>query len=120
MIFYAQLMYYDMSIDEIYNSMARENFSVWEDQFKDKENIDVYVSEYQKKFCQFHSKQLTKGNSDYIKMYFSFSKKDLCECTTEIFEFVEANKIAHLSKVGERQRADSVITLSSRKWKMLN
>ena len=119
--------YKDLSYDFIYhhltrygivpgskNFMINELFDAWEKRFSHKKNIQAYVSPSWTYFCQFvprdHNKFKEARNvSNHIKLYIPLSPNYIYDGVNILFDFLDANNITHVSKVGSHTRNDSVV-----------
>lgn len=83
-------------------------FDEWIKYFKDKNNINVFVSPNWKYFCQF-----TNGNVDnldnFIKLYIPTNYNHLFKTAIELFNYLNENNISHLSKIGSEIRFDNIV-----------
>jgi hypothetical protein len=114
---YATLCFYNLSskdrpkdregrevLDGLYNGNF---FQYWIQRFQRKNNINVFVDENWKYFCQFVN---NLGSRDgYIKLYIPIDYEHLYDGANILFDFLERNNIPHQSKIGKKVRADNVI-----------
>ncbi len=85
-------------------------FPYWILQFKDIENIDVFVDENRKYFCQFvNCPNRTFGNVDPVKMYIPLKPEYLYQGANELFTFMARENIIHQSKIGSHIRFDDIV-----------
>ena len=82
-------------------------FNHWIESFKDTPNIDVFVSEQHKYFCQFTNS--TNTLSTYYKIYVPLDSKRIVEGAKQIFNFMAQNNIRHVSKIGSMFRNDVIV-----------
>ncbi|MFV0249896.1 MAG: hypothetical protein ACK5HP_02535 [Bacilli bacterium] len=108
-LIYNLLMNYGMSNEEIQNSNIKMFFSKWIDNFKSTPNINVFHSESQKKFLQFHNFSKNVNDVDFIKIYIPFKQNQMFDKVEELFNFMAENNISHFSKVSDTLRSDSVV-----------
>lgn len=107
--FYSYLMHYGLNNKNIIDKDLHVFFDEWKDYFKDKENINVFHSERQRRFLQFHNKSEDSYKIDPIKMYVPFNKENINDNVKDLFDFTEENNIYHISKVSDIVRSDSVV-----------
>ncbi len=74
-------------------------------------NIDVFVAENWKYFCQFTNRreEILKNGSDAIKMYIPLDSMHVEKGANIIFDYLAQNNIAHLSKIGKHIRFDNIV-----------
>ena len=105
---YILLMEYDIKKSDIFNEVNFNNlFFNWMDYFRQKKNIQVYVSPNQRRFLQFANGY--SAGAEYIKFYISLNTKALEEGAKRIFDFMEYNNIEHHSKVSDCVRSDCIV-----------
>lgn len=94
-----------------YNPANKDDFfSRWIEDFKNKENIDVFCSNDWRYFCQFQNGNLVnKGFNDYVKVYIPLDYDHIYEGVKSIFTFLADTNIQHLSKVSSGIRFDDVV-----------
>ena len=114
----------DLSKDTVYYHLTRGQvlpkdrnfkvsslFSKFIDDFKNKKNIQVFVSPDWQYFCQFknvkpvHKKELINP----IKMYLSVNSENIYKVTSILFNYLEKNNIYHESKIGSAIRNDCIV-----------
>ena len=79
---------------------------------KGRMNTHTFVDPGWQYFCQFISSDLkAKGTSDHIKVYVPLDHEHLERGVNELFDFLDANKISHESKVGKKVRFDDVVQI---------
>ena len=98
----------DIGLDASVNG----NFDRWCQEFGryNGKNIDVFVDPSWSYFCQFknrHNEVMEKD--DQVKVYIPLDGAHLTHGVEQIFDFLEKNNIAHLSKVGKHIRFDDVV-----------
>ena len=106
-IIYNYLIKLGVSDNDKYKN-NQEFFSKWIDYFKNKKNINVFISPTWQYFCQFINGDVYKMNN-YIKLYIPVDYNHLYRSGIEIFDFLEKNNISHLSKIGQEIRFDNII-----------
>lgn len=92
------------------NCYINNNFSDWIASFKNVKNINVFVSDNWRYFCQF-------VNDDYnvispynmIKMYIPVDDAHINEAAKRIFSFMARNGMIHHSKIGSEVRFDDIV-----------
>lgn len=103
-----------VSLDDSRYRICDNDFSKWISRFSKSKNMDVFVSEKWKYFCQF----LTKDKNEYsklycspnhIKLYIPVDSKHLQESANLIFDFISKNNITHASKIGSDVRCDDIV-----------
>lgn len=86
-------------------------FSDWINNFKNTNNIDVFVSENAKYFCQFvnteNNPSFMKG--DFIKIYIPVDEEHIYSSANMLFEYMAKNNILHSSKIGSDVRFDDIV-----------
>ena len=78
----------------------------WKQRFQNYPNLQVYESENQKGFLQFHNNH---GYNNHIKIYLSLSEQDIGPGVDMIFDYLAQNNIGHLSKVAKKDRSDVIV-----------
>ena len=82
-------------------------FNEWIRYYRNKKNIQVFVSAAWKSFCQFRNER--KANSTHIKVYLP-TKYDYLENNAKIiFDYLSKNNIQHISKINKQIRFDNVV-----------
>ena len=104
--FYGEFMSYDLANNER-SKLIRNMFGDWINNFKHKENIDVFWDKRQGRFLQFRNNK-GNGGKEY-KLYLSFLGDKMYNAVNLIFDFIEKNDIEHYSKVADIVRADSIV-----------
>lgn len=85
-------------------------FDYWVRYFSKANNINVFVSENWKYFCQFiNKKDEVLNEKECIKMYIPLDAEHLAMGATNIFSFLEKNNIPHVSKIGKHIRFDNIV-----------
>ena len=104
---YAQLMNYGLKNEEL-NLDLSNYFNDWINRFSSRANLNVFYSEIQPGFLQFHN---TKNRTDCksFKLYVSYPKDCIYECANKIFDYIEQNDMSTLSKISNIVRADSIV-----------
>ncbi len=87
-------------------------FSRWINYFQGRRNINVFVDNNRKYFCQFVNMRYHFDN--HIKVYIPIhmeagASDSIYDAARMIFDFLEKNNIAHLSKIGKRVRFDDIV-----------
>lgn len=103
---YFYLARYGLSPEEMKDRDISDNFSKWIERNKNKPNLDVFWSERQSAFLQFHN---NKNPGKEYKIYLSFHKDNIYECVNRVFDFMAENNVVHFSKVANKVRADDVV-----------
>jgi len=89
-------------------------FEYWVKRFSNVSNINVFVSENWKYFCQFtndpdfYPKEFEKEHES-IKIYIPLSSAYLKEGADQIFDYLAQNNIHHHSKIGREYRFDNIV-----------
>lgn len=83
-------------------------FDYWINNFKNKKNIDVFVSPDWSYFCQF-TNNLSASTSEFIKLYIPIDYDHLYDGANILFNFMERNNFTHLSKISKYTRVDNII-----------
>lgn len=96
------------------NFHVGDYFQYWINEFYNKDNIDVFVSENWKYFCQFKTGEL-RNERTHIKMYIPFKPEFIYESANKLFSYLAENNINHLSKIGKESRVDGVVVRVSSK-----
>lgn len=94
--------------DEQRNFHVGNYFQHWINEFYNKDNIDVFVSENWKYFCQFRTGEL-RNERTHIKMYIPFKPEFIYEGANKLFSYLAENNINHISKIGRESRVDGVV-----------
>ncbi len=85
-------------------------FSEWIRYFQNKPNIKVFVSPNWKYFCQFvNYPSQNQPLNNAIKIYLHIGSKDILEVAKILFDFLSANNICHISKIGSDIRLDDIV-----------
>ena len=95
---YGQLLTY--GIDEEKN--IKSDFKLFIENFKYKKNIYVYKESNWDYFCQFVNRKEEFTGKKAIKIFIPQDKKHIIKSALKIFNFLEENNIAHISKVASR------------------
>ena len=82
-------------------------FDTWIKRFENVRNINCFVSENWKYFCQFTNKNCNQN--DHIKMYIPLDEQHLYNGANIIFDFLASNDIKHSSKIGKHMRFDNIV-----------
>ncbi|MEG1048725.1 MAG: hypothetical protein RSA15_05505 [Bacilli bacterium] len=101
---YGELVTY--GIEE--NSKINTIFKVWTENYKFRNNIQVFIADNYKYFCQF-TNRLEEINKECIKLYIPQDKKHIQKSVIKIFDFLENNNIKHISKIAEDFRLDNIV-----------
>ena len=84
-------------------------FNYWINYFRGS-NTDVFVQDNWRYFCQFISKDKTAQRSkEHLKVYVPLDASHISMGAQMIFQFLEDNKISHLSKIGKAIRFDDIV-----------
>ena len=92
------------------NRRIESNFPNWIEYFKNTPNINVFVQDNWRYFCQFTNDDyhvITPGNM--IKMYIPVDDVHINEAAKRIFNFMSQNKMIHHSKIGSEVRFDDIV-----------
>ena len=112
---------YDISVDTIYRNLiffdVKEKrsdissfFEYWINHFKNNKNINVFVAEYNKNFCHFVNNNNYDVNAyNAIKLYIAIDKEHIHKGAQELFDFLAAENIQHISKVAKKIRFDDIV-----------
>ena len=86
-------------------------FNRWIARFKNQPNIDVFVTENWKYFCQFTNRKevFNHGRNEAIKIYVPLDIEHLEQGANQIFDFMAEKNIAHASKIGRNLRVDNIV-----------
>lgn len=104
-IIYNNLIFY--GIENPQESIS-SNFEGWVNKFKDNPNINTFVSEKWKYFCQFRNDNFTR-ESNLIKIYIPLDKEHIYEGANQLFDFISKENITHASKIGSQIRFDDIV-----------
>lgn len=80
--------------------------------FKDYENLNVFVDPNWNYFCQFISQkpnEVMAYNPNHIKLYIPLDARHIYRGVDQIFNFLSENDISHVSKVGSAIRNDDIV-----------
>ncbi len=102
---YSGLATYGLTEDEKHKSIDYL-FNEWINHFNNKK-LNVFYSEKQPGFLQFHNSTL--NNPNHVKLYLSFGKDDIEECVKIIFDYIDKMNFETYSKVARTLRSDSVV-----------
>lgn len=108
--FYGELVRVGLS-NEQKQFNVRRFYDKWIEKFKEKDNIKVFVSDSWSYWCQFTNgdEEEIKNEKSHIKMYVPFRPDTIYNGVNILFNFLAANNIKHISKVGEESRVDGVV-----------
>ena len=98
----------DIGLDASVNG----NFDRWCQEYGryNGKNIDVFVDPGWSYFCQFKNRDKeVMQRDDQVKVYIPLDGAHLTYGVEQVFDFLEKNNIAHLSKVGKHVRFDDVV-----------
>ncbi len=104
---YRYLIRLNISNEEQALAIDNSHFPAWISRFEENENIDCFVSENWKYFCQFVNGKIKQN--EYIKVYVPLDSQHIWDGVNIIFDFLSQNNIIHQSKVGKRFRFDNVV-----------
>lgn len=91
-------------------------FSSWVNYFKSIPNINVFVADNWKYFCQFQNLNNPEmEHKNEIKMYLSIDSKHIDYVAKDLFGFLARENINHISKIGSEIRSDDVVIRVFRK-----
>ena len=102
----------------VYNNLVYPNkdkesieelFPIWIKEFKDNQNIEVYIPEKWNDFCQFRSKQKDNFQNNKIKIYIAIDKAHIEESVKKIFHYLTKINAIHVSKVAKNIRYDNIV-----------
>lgn len=105
---YSNLKYLGRRV--VNDSRISDNFSDWINYFRNVNNINVFVQDNWRYFCQFVNddyKAITPHNM--IKMYIPVDDNHINEAAKRIFDFISKNKMIHHSKIGSEVRFDDIV-----------
>lgn len=107
-IIYKELIY--MGVYNSRNLSIEPLFKRWISFFDNLENLDVFVSEENKYYCQFENKNyfFSKYNN-HLKVYVPLDCEHIEYGVKLIFEFLRLFNISHCSKVGKKIRNDNIV-----------
>lgn len=106
---YKHLATYGIPSEEKTKKLS-EYFEKFQEENKDNPKMEVFVAEYWKYFCQFKSKQYAEViNKNPIKLYIPLKKENIEYSIKKIFEFINENDIAHVSKLATDVRVDDLV-----------
>lgn len=85
-------------------------FNNWIQYYSDSPQTECFVSANWRYFCQFISKDnQARMAREHIKMYIPLDGNHIEKGAKMIFDFLEKNKISHLSKIGREIRFDNIV-----------
>ncbi len=102
---YSGLANYGLNEDEKHKGIDNL-FNEWLNYYSNKK-LNVFYSERQPGFLQFHNSTL--NNPNHVKLYLSFGKDDMEECVKIIFDYIDKMNFETYSKVARTLRSDSVV-----------
>lgn len=102
---YHDLMVYGLGNTEI--RMIDNFFPGWIEQFKNKQNLNVYHTDLQSRFLQFRNDENYMGKP--VKIYLSFPPDKIYGSVNKIFSYIEKRGYKTQSKVADCTRSDSVV-----------
>lgn len=105
---YDALRNYGLSQQEQVNPHISHNFNKWIENFRHSKHLNVYHDPRQKKFLQFRNVK-DKEDGKYVKLYLNFSKEDIYDAATRIFEYINKKNIQCVSKVADKIRSDAIV-----------
>ena len=85
------------------------NFNKWINDFKDRENIKVFVDPECSYFCQFTNYTGNESYDKMIKMYIPVNDEYIYETANKIFNYMANNNIKHASMIGSHVRMDDIV-----------
>ena len=85
------------------------NFNKWINDFKDRENIKVFVDPESSYFCQFTNYTGNEAYDKMIKMYIPVNDEYIYETANKIFNYMANNNIKHVSMIGSHVRMDDIV-----------
>ena len=106
---YHKLIFQNVTNDNRKKNLSEEGmFTRW--CRKGRINTNTFVSPTWQYFCQFISTDGKAMRADnHIKVYIPLDHEHIERGVNEIFDFLDNNKISHLSKVGQKIRFDDVV-----------
>lgn len=108
---YYHLIEQDVPIEEQSYPVNRF-FDDFVDNFKDEQNLNVFVDPNWNYFCQFISQKPNESmvrNPNHIKLYIPLDARHIYRGVDQIFNFLSENDISHISKVGSHIRNDDIV-----------
>lgn len=107
---YSQLVRMGINYSSDYTVDLQNEFDSWIDYYRDNPNIIVFNSDAWRYFCQFRSRDVEASHSeDHIKIYVPLDAKHIENGAKYLFDFISANNISHVSKIGRRIRFDDIV-----------
>ena len=92
------------------NFDIHDMFSDWINEFKDVNNIDVFVSKKSNYFCIFENENEESIYAyNKIKMYIPLDKEHIYEGANRLFKFMAENNMSHNSKIARKVRFDDIV-----------
>ena len=91
------------------NEDINANFNDWIRYFENIPNIDVFVQDNWKYFCQFTNDRDYFDFSKMLKIYIPVDDLHINEAAKKIFKFMADNDIIHHSKIGSTVRVDDIV-----------
>ncbi len=109
-----------VTLENVYVNLVRINsngekinnfFGLWINEFKDIDNIQVFINEDSNYYCNFVNYEVDKKIDPYkmIKIYLAQDDKHIYETVCKLFKFMALNNIKHHSKVASMIRNDSIV-----------
>ena len=88
-------------------------FLYWQDYYKDKNNIKVFVSNDSNYFCYFINQK--EEINDWLKVYIPLDSEHIKKGALLIFDFLSSRNIIHQSKIGREIRFDDIVVRLTKK-----
>lgn len=105
-------VYYYLIRDRETYQEIKPYHSKWIKKFRNIPNIKVFVDENWSYFCQFVNSDIRNNiNNEHneLKVYISVDEHHIDKAATDIFKFLAAHNIKHISKIGSDERRDAIV-----------
>ena len=107
---YSKLIRLGVDYEKDYNVDLKDMFDRWIKYYDNNPNIMVFNSPNWQYFCQFKSRDNKASQlENHIKIYIPIDSKHIEKGAIELFNFIAANNISHVSKIGKRIRFDDIV-----------
>ena len=107
---YSKLIRLGVDYEKDYNVDLKDMFDRWIKYYDNNPNIMVFNSPNRQYFCQFKSRDNKVFQStNHIKIYIPLDYEHIEKGAIELFNFIAANNISHVSKIGKRIRFDDIV-----------
>ena len=84
-------------------------FEKWQAEYSYVPEMDVFVDENWKAFCQFVSNKHLENRDNFIKLYIPLDSRHLYKGAELLFNYITEQDIVHESKIARNLRSDNVV-----------